>query len=118
LLIQPFGFYGASIATTFSQLAFFIAVYYFAQKQLYIPYELRKILLMVIVGIFLYLAGALINDLPLIWRLMIKTLLIIAFPFILYLFRFYEPVELQRLMELKQKWIKPFTFGKNKSIMQ
>lgn len=113
LFIPVWKFYGASIATTLSQVIFFISVYYFAQKHYPIAYEIKKILLMVIIGICIYAAGLLLNPLPLSLRLITKMLLILSFPFILYLFRFYEAIELERLAQFWHKWRNPLEWRKN-----
>jgi|WetSurMetagenome_2_1015567.scaffolds.fasta_scaffold09789_2 O-antigen/teichoic acid export membrane protein len=114
-LIPAGGFYGASAATTISQIAFFIAVYYFAQKHYPVPYEIKKILLMILVGIFLYFIVVPIETWPLIWRILIKMALICFFPFILCFFNFYEPVELERIGQLWQKWRHPSNWWKKAS---
>ena len=39
-------------------------------------------------------------------RMIIKTLCLVSFPFILYLFNFYEPIELQVIRGFITKWSK------------
>jgi O-antigen/teichoic acid export membrane protein len=115
IFIPRWSFYGAAIATTLSQIIFFGSVLYFAQRYYPIPYELNKIILMVVTGIVLYFIGLLFDPLPLVFRLPLKFLLIVVFPFILFLFHFYEPVELVRMRQIWDKWHNPGNWGKNLS---
>jgi hypothetical protein len=59
---------------------------------------------MLFVGAVLSFSGLLINGMDLLPRIAIKTICFLSFPFILYLFRFYEPVELQAIRGLIVKW--------------
>jgi hypothetical protein len=58
----------------------------------------------VIIGALLSFSSLLLNDLDLLPRLLIKTVCLISFPFILYLLNFYEPVELQAIKGFVKKW--------------
>jgi O-antigen/teichoic acid export membrane protein len=113
IFIPRWSFYGAAVATTLSQIIFFGSVLYFAQRHYPVPYEINKIILMIVAGIGLYFTGLIIDPLPLILRLPLKFFLIAVFPFILLAFRFYEPVELERIREIWDKWHNPFNWGKN-----
>jgi O-antigen/teichoic acid export membrane protein len=115
LLIPVWSFYGAAIATTFSQAVFFLLVYYYAQKQYPIPYEIKKIVLMVITGMVLYLISLLFGPMQLMFRLPLKFLLIASFPFILFVFKFYEPIELEGIGQIWHKWHNPWNWRKNLS---
>lgn len=59
---------------------------------------------MVVVGALLSFSGLVLNGLGLFPRLLIKTACFVSFPFILYLFNFYERVELQAIKGLITKW--------------
>jgi O-antigen/teichoic acid export membrane protein len=115
LFIPKWGFYGAAAATTLSQFIFFVFVYYFAQRHYAIPYEIKKLVLMILIGIAIYAAGYFTNPWPLFWRLLVKALLIGSFPLVLYGFGFYEPIELERLGQFWQKWRYPMNWSKNLS---
>lgn len=107
VLTPLLGMFGAAISSLIAQILFFIIIYSTAQKSYPIPYELKKIILLLITGtallIFTYIPGS--------WnilvRIPIKLIVFISFPFILYLFNFYEKIELQRLKELFFKWKNP-----------
>ena len=113
LLIPAWNFIGAAIAATISQVTFFILTYRFAQKHYPISYEIKKVVLMIVIGICIYSAGFLLNALPLMLRLATKFLAIASFPLILYWFGFYESIELERLGQLWAKWRNPLEWGKN-----
>jgi len=113
LLISIFNYIGAAIATLISHFVFMILIYRSSQKAYNIPYEVRKIVLILIISLVLLGLAYLTNDLSLAMRLIIKSLLIASFPFILYIFRFYEAIELERIEEAWNRW-SPF-HKKNKS---
>jgi O-antigen/teichoic acid export membrane protein len=104
LLIPVWDITGAAIATLLSQFIYWYACFYFSQKVFYVPYEIRKILVMLFVGAALSFSGLLINGMDLLPRIAIKTVCLVSFPFIMYLFRFYEPIELQAIRGLITKW--------------
>lgn len=104
LLIPKFNIAGAAMATLFTNIFYWLGCYYFSQKAFYIPFEIRKILVMLLVGTALSSVGLLLDDMQLLPRLIIKTGCFLSFPFILYLFNFYEPVELNALKGFAIKW--------------
>jgi O-antigen/teichoic acid export membrane protein len=104
LLIPIWGITGAAVATLLSQVIYWFACHYYSQKVFYIPYESKKIALMLLTGAVLSFSSLLINGMDLLPRLIIKTGCLISFPFILYLFSFYEPIELQSIRGFVVKW--------------
>jgi len=113
LLIPLWNIMGAALATLLSQLFYWYACYFFAQKAFYIPYETRKIFIMVACGAALSFASLLLNDVHIIPRLLIKTGCIIIFPFILYFFNFYESTELLAIKGFIIKWSNPGKLREN-----
>lgn len=106
LLIPVWDITGAALATISSQFIYWFACYYFSQKVFYVPYEIRKILTLLTIGAVLSFSGLFLNGMELLPRLIIKTFLVLSYPFILYLFKFYEPVELQSIRGFINKWSK------------
>lgn len=104
---------GAAIATLLGQFIYWLACYYFSQKVFYVPYEIKKITLLFATGAALAFSSLLINGMDLLPRLIIKTLCLMSFPFILYFFRFYEPVEIQSIKGIIAKWSKIKNFRYN-----
>jgi O-antigen/teichoic acid export membrane protein len=118
LLIPIWDITGAAIATLLSQFVYWYACYYYSQRVYYVPYEIRKISIMLITGAILSFSGILINGMDLIPRLILKSGIVISFPFILYLLNFYEPVELQAIRGFVTKWSKLKNFRNNLKSLQ
>jgi O-antigen/teichoic acid export membrane protein len=113
LLIPPLGYMGAAIATLISQMLYFLFIYYFAQKYFPIKYEITKVIKIIGAGILIYSISILSNEMSLLARLLIKSLLLISFPFILYPLKFYEPIELNSLHGFWLKWRNPRKWRSN-----
>jgi O-antigen/teichoic acid export membrane protein len=113
LFINLFGTIGAAIATLSAQIVFFAIIYHYAQKYYFIPYELKKVFVMIGVVIGLSLIAYSINSMILIPRIIIKIILIGSFPVILYFFGFYEKIELQRIKGTWEKWKNPRNWKNN-----
>jgi O-antigen/teichoic acid export membrane protein len=106
LLIPLWSITGSAIATLLSQFIYWYACYYYSQKVFYVPYEIRKIALMFITGTILSFSCLFLNSMDLLPRMTLKIICVVSFPFILYLFNFYEPVELQAIRGFFTKWAK------------
>ncbi|MCK4446500.1 MAG: oligosaccharide flippase family protein [Candidatus Marinimicrobia bacterium] len=113
VLIPHFQSIGAAIATLISQAIFFIAIFKIAQKYYYIPYEISKIIKMIILGVILFGLSLLINNFSLIFRVLLKLSMIGAFPLILYCWNFYEKIEILRLKQSWHKWKNPGKWKEN-----
>jgi len=104
LLIPLWNMIGAAIATLVTQLTYWGLNYYFSQKEYFIPYEKRKIIIMFLTGAILSFTGLFINEMNIVPRLIIKFICVLSFPFLLYLFNFYEAVELQTIKKFIIRW--------------
>ena len=113
LLIPVWDITGAAVATLLSQFMYWFACYYYSQKVFFVPYEIRKIGMVLVTGAVLSFSGLLINGMDLLPRMIIKTVCLVSFPLILYLFNFYEPVELQYIRGFVNKWSKIRNFKTN-----
>lgn len=113
VLIPAAGLYGAAITYIISGLLMVFLNYFQSQKYYTIRYELGKILTILLLSVSLYLASLFINDMVLWLRIILKLLVIVAFPFLLYLFKFYEPVEVDRIIGVWKKWRNPRNWNKN-----
>jgi len=113
LLIPIWSITGSAVATLLSQFIYWLACYYFSQKVYFIPYEMRKIIVLLVTGSVLSFSALFINGMDLLPRLLIKTGCLISFPFILFIFNFYEPVELQAIRGFVSKWSKIKNFRSN-----
>lgn len=113
LLIPVWDITGAAIATLLSQFIYWFACYYYSQKVFYIPFEIRKLSIMFLTGAVLSFSSLFINEIDLLPRLILKTGCLVSFPFILYLFNFYETIELQAIRGIVTKWSKIKNFKTN-----
>ncbi len=113
VLIRLMGNQGAALSKMLSMLVFFALTLYYAQKVYPIPYEMKRILIMLLVAAGLYSFSLIFNSWFIVPRLAIKSIVILSYPFVLYLFRFYEPVELDRIKGGWDKWRKPGEFREN-----
>jgi O-antigen/teichoic acid export membrane protein len=113
ILIRLLGNQGAALSKMLSMFVFFALTLYYSQKVYPIPYELKRITMMLFVAGGLYGISLIFNSWFLIPRLALKSLVILSYPFVLYLFRFYEPMELNRIKGGWEKWRKPGEFHEN-----
>ena len=98
VFIPVFGIIAAAINTLVSFIIFYIITQNFSDKYYKIPFENYKIFLMLVSGSII--AGT-IYFLPVmnsVLEICIKLLLVSLFPFVLYLFRFFEKAELEIIL--------------------
>lgn len=113
LLIPVWGNQGAALSKLLAMMAFFALTLYASQKQYPIPYEMKRISIMLVTAAILYCISLLFNGLHVSLRLGAKTAIILAFPFMLYLLGFYEVDELQIIRNFYKKWRNPVNFKSN-----
>ncbi|MEX0843975.1 MAG: oligosaccharide flippase family protein [Balneolaceae bacterium] len=113
LLIPWLGAEGAAVASLLSHLMFFVGIFYFSNKVYPIKFEWNKIILMFVLGLILVYSALLTNNMSLTIRLVVKTSAIISFPFILYIFNFYEDAELQQIVKIWRNWRNPARWKSN-----
>jgi O-antigen/teichoic acid export membrane protein len=115
LLIPWFNTYGAAVASFIAQFIFWYLVYYFSQKYYPLRYEIRKLLIIIFVGVAFSFSSMLMKDINLLPRLGLKLLLILIYPFVFYPFGFYEKEEITALWAFIKKWTKLRNFKINLS---
>lgn len=113
VLIPRFGLYGAAAAYIAAGLLMTVLNYRQSQKYYPISYELPKLLMIVCLSMALYAVSVLFKDMSVFPRLGLKAALLLVFPFILYVFRFYEPVEINRISGIWRKWRNPKFWYRN-----
>ncbi|MBG0858094.1 MAG: oligosaccharide flippase family protein [Bacteroidales bacterium] len=107
ILIPKLNIYGAALSAVISQLFFFVVIYIFSQKFYHVPYELKRILIMTAVFIVLGGLAILTSGLWIVVRIPVKLLIICSFPFLLYIFKFFERVEITRIKDILRKLRNP-----------
>ncbi len=113
IAIPYWGYIGAGVATLFSQMLYFIIIYIMAQRIYFIPFEIKKIVLLLFIGIILFGFSQLGNSFGLSTRLIYKSILLIAFPFILYPFHFYDKIEIEQIKQIWRSWKNPANWRNN-----
>ncbi len=113
LLIPKWDITGSAIATLITQLFYWLAIYYFSQKAFPVPYETGKIFIIILVGMILSFGSQFLNGIEIIPRLLLKTVLVISYPFIFLLFGFYEHEEIQAIRGFFRKWLQFNKLGEN-----
>ena len=107
LLIPALNIYGAALSTMISQIFFFAVIYKFSQKYYYVPYEIRRILVMIVIFIILAGLSLLTSDLNLLIRIPVKLVIVASFPLFLFFLNFFENIELVRLKGMWRKLKNP-----------
>ncbi len=107
MLIPLLNIYGAALATVLSQLFLLITIVIFAQKSYRIPYDWIKVVKMLLVGIGIILIGLFIADLNIWFRIGLKFLLLISYPFVLYSLKFYDQDEVEAIKKVFATWKNP-----------
>ena len=95
IFIPIFGIYGACFVNLGSFFVLCLVIYYFSKRNYFFEYEWYKIFLMLFVYAALAVPFFYFSFDSRILEIVLKILAVIIFPFILYVFRFYEPIEIR-----------------------
>ncbi len=93
LFIPAYHALGAAVATLLSQIIFFLLLYFSAQKHYPVPYEIRKIVIMIINGAGLILIYNFLHPANRLLNILLQIGALAVFPIILYPMGFYEAIE-------------------------
>jgi len=99
LLIPVYRMTGAAIATVASFMFLYFVTYFIAKRTYPIPYEKKKLVTMLAVSLGLFILGTTMGNTPLWPRIALKTGLLLSFPLILYPLKFYEKIEIERIVQ-------------------
>ncbi|MEA1896865.1 MAG: oligosaccharide flippase family protein [Bacteroidota bacterium] len=113
LLIPRIGLYGAVISAIGTSLLMTILSYQQSQKYYHISYEIPKVLIILGLSITMYFLSLIFNPYTPVVRTILKSALILLFPFLLYMFGFYDPIEILRIKGVWKKWHNPTQWPKN-----
>ncbi len=114
LLIPHFSYYGAAFVAVCANIFIAIMFYFTSQKHYNVPYEMKKITGLFVLGILYYLISMLFADFSNFYiSAVAKLLLFLTFPFVLLIFGFYEKVEILAVKGFYKKWKKPANWKKN-----
>lgn len=113
ILIPSFGIYGAALASILANLMMTLLFYIYSQRYYPINYEFGRLLKLFGIGFLLFFAANFTMNFGFWSGIFVKTLLLVLFPVLLYLIKFYEPVELNSLRGAWIKWRNPAGWTKN-----
>lgn len=103
---------GASLATLITSIISFAIFYNISQKYYWIPYELKKVFLVLIIGFAIIMISLFLININTYIAILLKILLLLLFPLILYFLNFFEQVELDRVNGFFEKVEKSKTMEK------
>ena len=114
LVLIPFlSSMGAAISTAITQFLASVWFYYLVKKHDTIRYELTKIVKCLVLGLLFYGFAMLVDNFSLTWRLILKSSIYLSFFLLLYIWNFFEKIELERLRGAWNKWIRLKDFWQN-----
>lgn len=114
IFIPLTGFMGAAISMLLSTTIMMLLSYYYGMKVYPISYEIKKLIMSIAVfTFFLILTFVLVNEINLLIRLIVKILMIAAFPLLLYYLGYYEKIEIKRIKEIWIIWRNPKRWKRN-----
>lgn len=102
VFLPVYGIIAAAINTLFSFMLFYIITEKYSAKYFKIEFESRKLFLMIMLGTVLSAVIYLLPEINIFFQITIKLILVLSFPFILYVFKFYEQSELKILTSAEQ----------------
>jgi len=106
LLIPKFQMLGAALATAIASFVMLFLCFIISQKLYYIPYQYNRLFKILISCILCYALSDIVQDYSSLTSIFIKLFVVMLFPFFIYLFRFFEPREIERFKHLTSKSIK------------
>ena len=112
IFIPKFGMIAAAYSTLISFIVLYILSEHFAAKYYRIPFENRKLALVISLGVILYIVST-IFKVGLFTEIFIKIIILFVFPFILYTLNFYEDVEIIAIKGFYNKWKNPSSWRSN-----
>lgn len=112
IFIPHFGIYSAAIISVLSYVLLILLSYHIAKKIYYIKFETLKIIILSLTYIILSYFIDFLHTNNFYFDTLIKLIILISFPFILHLIKFYEPAEIKSIKGFLTKYL---TFNINKT---
>jgi len=108
LLVPRFGMMGAATASVTAYTVLNLLYFAFSQRFYHIGHEFRRLGLAFVAGIGLYVVAALLTrHMALVPSIILKLILVLLYPAVLYVLRFYTQPELRKIRELLGKLRRP-----------
>jgi O-antigen/teichoic acid export membrane protein len=106
ILIPQFGIWGAALTTVISSLLISVISYFVSQKFYPVNYEIGKMFIVFAVGTTLYFVSGLLADVDIYIGIVLKLILFLSFPILLFIFKFFERSELDKMKKVLIKFRK------------
>jgi O-antigen/teichoic acid export membrane protein len=100
LMIPKFGMMGAASVTALSFFCLPLSAYFLSNRLYHISFEFERVVKLIFVALIIYFAGSLIDIESILLSLLLKTILILTYPIILYFFSFYEAKEIEKAIDM------------------
>jgi O-antigen/teichoic acid export membrane protein len=104
LLIRPYAGMGAAWATVISFFVMAGLAYIVSQRLYPVPYSVGSFLAAVVVALILYLGAVMLPISSIIWSIVVKVLVLVSFPVVLYLTGYFEKSEVERALQTAQSF--------------
>ncbi len=105
LLIPAFGIYGASIANVISFVVLVVIIYIYSKQNYFFEYEWSKIFTMLVCYLVLVFPFFYFEISNLVLQLIMKFTAVLLFPLLLYVFKFFEEVEVKNIKGFVNKYL-------------
>ena len=112
-LIPLYDMIGAALATIISFTFMVMAGYFYSNRFYPVKFEWIRIGKIVIAIGIIYFSSYLVNPLPLSARIIAKLILLLLYPVVLYLLKFYDYFEIKRIWGAWKKWRDPRKWKEN-----
>jgi O-antigen/teichoic acid export membrane protein len=104
ILIKYFGIYASAYLSVISYILLLFISYNAARKIYFIKFENYKIILLSVSYMIFTLITIYLTPEDFLFSVILKFVLLITFPFLLYIFKFYEPIEIERIKGFINKY--------------
>ena len=106
IFIPHFGIYAACFVNLFSFFVLCLVIYLFSKRNYFFPYEWMKIFTMILLYFLLVAPFFLLNFENRIIEIALKFAAVGLYPVLLYIFRFFEPIEVTSIKGFFRKYLK------------
>lgn len=113
LLIPRFGLFGAAYATLSTYIIVIAAMYFYNRKLMKLHYEWKRLLKIVFITSIIFTPGFFINIENIVLSIIFKVAIILLYPILLFLVRFFNQGEILRFKEVCRNALNKFKKKKN-----
>lgn len=101
--IPFFKMYGAVIANFCAYFTLILVIYVLSKKEYFFKYEWKKIICMTVLGFIILFPFFYFSYQTTLLTILIKIIALLLYPLVLYLFKFYEPIEIETVKNISKK---------------